>query len=342
MSSQADFNAAKVDDFSVRGAVGPVPRPYGEALLAAARLDPRIVCICADLPGPTETDLIRDELPDRYFEAGIAEANMVGMAAGFARCGDIPFVHSFCVFVTRRSYDQVANQIAYPALPVKIVGFIPGLTTPLGVSHQAIDDIALMRALPNMTIIEPCGPEQVGSAVSAAMAVDGPVYLRMKRPDGIGSGVRAGPIEAGKGEVIRRGPDGVVVACGLMVAAAVKAAEQLAARGIEVAVVNMPSIKPLDRKLLAEFAGQAGIVVTAENHSVIGGLGAAVADVLLEEAMPVGMARVGIQDTFAEGGTTSYLLSKYGLTAANIVSAYEVASRRRDQLHRRAAGMSSI
>ncbi len=340
MSSQADFNAAKVNDFSVRGAVGPVPRPYGEALLGAARLDPRIVCICADLPGPTETDLIRDELSDRYFEAGIAEANMIGMAAGFARCGDIPFVHSFCVFVTRRSYDQVANQIAYPALPVKIVGFIPGLTTPLGVSHQAIDDIALMRALPNMTVIEPSGPEQVGSAVDAALAVDGPVYLRMRRPDGIGSGGRAGPIQAGKGEIIRWGPRGMLVASGLMVAAAVEAAEQLAAQGIEVAVVNMPSIKPIDGKLLVDLARQSGIVVTAENHSVIGGLGSAVADVLLDEAIPVGMAKVGIKDTFAEGGTTPYLLSKYGLTAADIVKAYRLASGRRDQLYRRVAAIS--
>lgn len=340
MSTRIDSNAAKVDDFSVRGAVGPIPRPYGESLLNAAKHDPRIVCICADLPGPTETDLIRDEMPDRYFEAGIAEANMIGMAAGFARCGDIPFVHSFCVFVTRRSYDQVANQIAYPALPVKIVGFIPGLTTPLGVSHQAIDDIALMRALPNMTIIEPCGPEQVGSAVSAALAVKGPVYLRMKRPDGIGSGVHAGPIRAGKGEIIRIGSHGVLVASGLMVAAAMQAAEQLSKKGIEVMVVNMPTIKPIDRALLVGLAKQSGIVVTAENHSVIGGLGSAVADLLLEEAVPVGMARIGIQDTFAEGGTTPYLLTKYGLTADNIVSAYWLAAERRGLLRERAASMS--
>jgi transketolase len=340
MNSRTESIAAKVDDFSVRGAVGPVPRPYGEALLAAARHDPRIVCLCADLPGPTETDLIREHLPDRYIEAGIAEANMIGMAAGFARCGDIPFVHSFCVFVTRRAYDQVANQVAYPALPVKIVGFIPGLTTPLGVSHQAIDDIALMRALPNMTVIEPSGPEQVGSAVSAALAVPGPVYLRMKRPDGIGSGVAAGPITAGKGEIIRSGCDGLLVACGLMVAAAMQAAGQLAAMGIEVTVVNMPTIKPIDRELLVALAERCGVVVTAENHSVIGGLGAAVADCLMEEAVPVGLARVGIRDTFAEGGSTPYLLHKYGLTAETIVSAYRLAVERRELLSRRFAAKS--
>jgi transketolase len=334
MSVKIDSNQAKVDDFSVRGATGPIPRPYGEALLEAARKDSRIVCLCADLPGPTETDLIRDNLPERYFEAGIAEANMIGMAAGFARCGDIPFVNSFCVFVTRRCYDQVANQIAYPALPVKIVGFLPGLTTPLGVSHQAIDDIALMRALPNMTILEPCGPEQVGSAVQAALAIDGPVYLRMKRPDGIGSGVPAGAVVPGKGEIIREGTQGAIVACGLMVAAAVAAAEKLHAEGIEVTVVNIPTIKPLDRDLLVKLGRQSGIVVTAENHSIIGGLGAAVTELFSDEAVPVGMARVGIGDRFAEGGSTRYLLEKYGLTDDDIVRAYRVAAERRDRLRR--------
>jgi transketolase len=329
MSSAIDRDAAKVDDFSVRGTSGPVGRPYGEALLQAAIRDPRIVAFCADLPGPTETDLIRDRMPERYFEAGIAEANMIGMAAGFARCGDIPFVHSFCVFVSRRCYDQIANQVAYPNLPVKIVGFLPGLTTPLGVSHQAIDDIALMRALPNMMVIEPCGPEQVASAVEAALSVAGPVYLRMKRPDGIGSGVRAGPISPGKGEIIRRGPDGTIVASGLMVAAAVEAADELAKEGKSVSVVNMPSIKPIDRDLLIELATHGDVLVTAENHSIVGGLGSAVAEVIAEEGLSVAMVRIGVGDRFAEAGTTRFLLEKYGLTARDIAEAYRTASLKR-------------
>jgi transketolase len=326
--------AMTVDDFSSRGAVGPVPRLYGDALLAAARRDPRIVSLCADLPGPTETDLIRDELPEQYIECGIAEANMIGMAAGMARCGEIPFVHSFCVFLTRRSFDQVANQIAYPALPVKLIGFLPGLTTPLGVSHQAIDDIALMRALPNMTILEPSGPEQMGSIVDAALAVDGPVYVRMKRPDGSWSGANTSPVQAGRGEVLREGPHGTIIASGLMVSAALEAARQLAEQGIEAAVLNMASIKPLDRDLIVTCARGSGIVVTAENHSVIGGLGAAVADVILHAAIPVGFASVGIQDTFGEGGTTPYLFAKYGLTAASIVEAFARASERRELLRK--------
>lgn len=316
---------ATVEDFSVRGAIGPVPRPYGEALLAAARRDPRIVCLCADLPGPTETDIFREALRERYVDAGIAEANMVGMAAGMARSGEIPFVHSFCVFLTRRVYDQIANQIAYPRLPVKLVGFLPGLTTPLGVSHQAIDDIALMRALPNMTIIEPSGPEQTASAVAAAIEIDGPVYLRMKRPDGPHVGRTDVPLPRGTGLVLRQGSDGVVFASGLMVAEALTAAHILAAAGTEISVINMSTIKPLDRSLILEAARPSRVVVTAENHSIIGGLGSAVADVLIDADFPVAMERVGVRDTFAEGGTTRYLLTKYGLTAADIIEAYRGA-----------------
>ena len=209
MTTGAGENA-KVADFIARGAAKAIPRLYGDALVEAARRDPRIACLCADLPGPTETDAFQRELPDRFVDAGIAEANMIGMAAGMARCGDIPFVHSFCVFVTRRCYDQIANQVAYPRLPVKIVGFLPGLTTTLGVSHQAIDDIALMRALPNMTIIEPSGPEQLGATVAAALAIDGPVYLRMKRPDGPVADLAPRDLVPGVGEILRPGRDGAI------------------------------------------------------------------------------------------------------------------------------------
>jgi transketolase len=317
----------EVRDFIARGAAGPIPRLYGEALVAAARRDPRIVCLCADLPGSTETDLFREVLPKRHVEAGIAEANMIGMAAGMARAGDVPFVHSFCVFVTRRCYDQVANQVAYPRLPVKIVGFLPGLTTVLGVSHQAIDDVALMRALPNMTIIEPAGPEQLGAAVEAALAVDGPVYLRMKRPDGPVPDLRPRPIAPGI-ELLRDGPDGALVAAGLLVPEALAAAEQLAAEGIAVAVAAVARLKPLDTAGLVALGRRVPTVVTCENHSIIGGLGAAVAETFLENRVAVGFSRVGVRDTFAEGGTTPYLQARYGLTARDIVAAFRHASAR--------------
>jgi transketolase len=328
MSRSASAADHKVSDFIARGATGPLPRHYGDALVSAARHDPRIVCLCADLPGPTETDLFQTELPDRYFEAGIAEANMIGMAAGLARLGQIPFVHSFCVFVTRRAYDQVANQVAYPKLPVKIAGFLPGLTTMLGVSHQAIDDIALMRALPNMTVIEPRGPDQLADAVTAALETPGPVYLRLLRAGASAATVEHKPLRRA-GEVLRRGPDGTILACGLMVSAALEAAETLRKDGRDVSVVNMATLKPLDAALVVELARTTGIVVTAENHSIIGGLGSAVAETLMEAGVPAGFARVGIQDTFAEGGTTPYLHAKYGLAAGDIVAAYGRAAAQR-------------
>jgi transketolase len=321
--------ANKIADFISRGAKNKIPKLYGEALLAAARRDPRIVCLCADLPGPTETDLFKAEFPDRFFDAGIAEANMVGMAAGMARSGDIPFVHSFCVFVTRRCYDQIANQIAYPKLPVKIVGFLPGLTTALGVSHQAIDDIALMRALPNMTIIEPTGPEQMADAAEAALAVAGPVYLRLKRPDGSLEGLEPRPLAVGEGEILREGRDGAVVACGLMAEKAMAAAAELAGEGVELTIVAISTIKPLDEKLVVSLARKLGLVVVAENHSILGGLGSAVAESLLEAGVSAAFERVGVRDRFAEGGSTPYLQAKYGLDAAAIVNAYRRASAKR-------------
>lgn len=323
-----ELEALKVDDFISRGAQGPVPRLYGEALLDAARRDERIVCLCADLAGATETDLFRDALPERFIHTGIAEANMIGMAAGMARSGHIPFVHSFSVFATRRCFDQIAMQVAYPKMPVKIVGFLPGLTTLLGVSHQAIEDIALMRSLPNMSVIEPEGPAQLASTVEAALSIPGPVYLRLKRPDGpLPQGYQSRSLRPAKAEVLREGNQGTLVACGLMVEAALNAAEQLSKKGIDVSVLNMATVKPLDKDTLFEFARRTGVIVTAENHSIVGGLGSAVAEVLLEADIQVRFRRIGIRDTFAEGGTTPYLLKKFGLTANDIVAAVYSALR---------------
>ncbi len=334
MSTTSGENA-KVSDFIARGAAA-IPRLYGDALVEAARHDPRIVCLAADLRGPTETDLFAKEFPHRFVEAGIAEANMIGMAAGMARCGDIPFIHTFCAFATRRCFDQVAMQVAYPALPVKIAGFLPGLTTSLGVSHQAIDDIALMRALPNMTIIEPSGPEQMAAAVSAALSVDGPVYLRMNRPNAGASVPEARELTIGRGEVLRSGVEGTIIACGMSVAAALSAAETLAQEGLEIGVVNMASIKPLDEAMVIACARRSGLIVVAENHSIIGGLGSAVAETLLEAGILAGFARVGVGDRFAEGGSTPYLQAKYGLDAKAIVQACHRAVARRASLRAQA------
>jgi transketolase len=308
-----------VGDFTSRGAV---PRVYGEALVELARNDPRVVCLVADLSPATETDLFRDTFPKRFHNLGIAEANMMGVAGGMARCGERPFVHTFSVFATRRSYDQVAMQIAYPSAPVTIVGFLPGLTTLLGVTHQAIDDIALMRALPGMTVIEPADMESVRAAVHAAVTHPGPVYLRMRRAEGPLQDVfTPRPLTLGRAEVRRTGGDAVVFACGLMVDIAEIAAERLARQGRSVAVIDMHTIKPLDVESVRQWATRTGNVVTAENHSIVGGLGSAVAETLMEAGIHARFRRVGVRDTFAEGGSTPYLFRKYGLDADAVEAA---------------------
>ena len=177
----------------------PLPRSYGDALMEAAKADERIVALCADLVTPTETDQFRDELPERFHNVGIAEANMIGMAGGMARSGEIPFCHSFCAFITKRVLDQITMQAAYPNLPVKIVGFLPGVATILGVSHQAIEDVAIMRAIPNMAIFEPSGPEYHAAMVKLALEWDGPAYLRMKRPETTPDAFTPQSLEIGKG-----------------------------------------------------------------------------------------------------------------------------------------------
>ncbi len=300
----------------------PLPRSYGDALMDAALKDPRIVCLSADLTPPTETDRFRDELPERFHNVGIAEANMIGIAGGMARSGEIPFVHSFCAFVTKRCFDQITMQAAYPNLPVKIVGFLPGVATLLGVSHQAIEDVAMMRSVPNMMVFEPSGPQYHAAAVELALQHDGPVYLRMKRPEVITDDpIVQQPLTYGKGVVQREGHDLTIIAAGLEVVEALSAAEQLAADGIDAAVVDMHTIKPIDRELILDQANTTGAIVTAENHNVIGGLGSAVAEVLADAGIGLPFRRVGIQDHFCEGGTTPYLLKKFGLDSTAIIDA---------------------
>jgi transketolase len=294
-------------------------RSYGHALLAAAREDERIVCLGADLSQPTQTDLFRDQIPDRFFMMGIQEANMVGAAGGMARVGDIPFCHSFCAFITRRVYDQVAMQVAYPNLPVKLVGFLPGLATELGPSHQAIDDVALMRALPNMIVLEPQGPEQVGAAVAAALTYPGPVYLRLMVDRGkTNDDAPLVPLVIGKGLVLREGRDIALIAAGIMVREATRAADLLAEKGVSASVVNMGCLKPIDGNLVIEMGTTHRAILTVENHSKIGGLGSAVAEVLAESALGVKFGMAAINDVFSEGASLNYLLEKHGLKATSL------------------------
>jgi transketolase len=239
-----------------------------------------------------------------------------------ARSGEIPFVHSFCAFITKRCFDQITMQAAYPNLPVKLVGFLPGVATLLGVSHQAIEDVAMMRAVPNMLVLEPSGPEYFAAAVKLALEHQGPAYLRMKRPETPpAETLAAQPLTMGRGVVCSEGNDLTIIASGLSVPHAKKAAEDLAQQNVSAAVIDMPCIKPFDNELVLEQAAKTGAIVTAENHSIIGGLGSAVAEALSDAGIGLPFKRVALADRFAEGGSTPYLFEKYGLDSKAIVSA---------------------
>ncbi len=299
----------------------PLPRSYGDALIEAARADERIVALCADLVPPTETDRFRDELPERFHNVGIAEANMIGMAGGMARSGEIPFCHSFCAFITKRVLDQITMQAAYPNLPVKFVGFLPGVATLLGVSHQAIEDVAILRAVPNMAVFEPSGPEYHAAMVKMALDWNGPAYLRMKRPETTPPAFEPQSLEIGKGVIRREGCDLAIVSAGLCVSEALKAADILSGEGVEAGVVDMASLKPIDESLIIECARTTGAIVTAENHNIIGGLGSAVAEVLARAGIGLPFRCVGVRDRFCEGGKTPYLMNKFGIDAPAIAEA---------------------
>ncbi|MEV6258800.1 transketolase C-terminal domain-containing protein [Nocardia sp. NPDC051911] len=295
-------------------------KPYGRALLELARERPEILCLSGDLTRQCEIDLFQNELPERFIHAGMAEANMMSMAGALARCGHIPFVHTFGVFATRRPYDQIANAIAYPGLPVRIIGFMPGVSTPGGPSHQAIDDVALMRALPNMTVVDVADAVEVSQVTRAIVDVPGPVYVRLKRGEIPVIFDEDHQLDLDRANVLTSGTDVALFASGMMLAAALAAARVLGARGVSTSVVNVPVIKPIDRATVEAVAAEARVVITAENHSIIGGLGSAVAETIAEAGLGRPLRRIGLRDTFAEGSLTGpYLFEKYGLSTQRLV-----------------------
>jgi len=300
-----------------------VLKPYGEALLALARKRRDIVCLGADLTRQTETDIFRDGLPDRFINVGMAEANMIGIAGGLARAGHVVFVNTFGVFCTRRCYDQIAMSVAYPGLNVKIVGFMPGLSSPGGPSHQAIEDVALMRALPNMTVVDPADATEVTQSVAAVVDHPGPVYLRLKRGENPVIFADDHKLDLTKAQVLKgtQRSDVCIIAAGMMIPAALAAANTLEQNGLSTTVINTPVIKPLDAQTIVAAARQSRIVITAENHTVVGGLGSAVAETLAEAAVGVSLRRIGIADVFAESGSREFLFNRYGLSTQHIVAA---------------------
>jgi transketolase len=295
-------------------------KPYGRALVELARGRPEIVCLSGDLTRQCEIDLFQAEIPGRFIHAGMAEANMMGIAGALARSGHIPFVHTFGVFATRRPLDQIVNAIAYPRLPVRIVGFMPGVSSPGGPSHQAIEDVALMRALPGMTVIDVADATETAQVVTAIADLPGPVYLRLKRGEIPVIFPGSHRLTLGQAQVLTAGTDVALLASGMMLAPALAAATHLRSHDISVSVVNVPVIKPLDTATVLAAATAARVVVTAENHTIIGGLGSAVAETLAEAGLGRPLRRVGLQDTFAEGAQTApYLFAKYGLTTQHLI-----------------------
>ncbi|ACX51621.1 Transketolase central region [Ammonifex degensii KC4] len=308
---------------------------YGKALVELGEEWPEVVVLDADLAKSTKTILFKKRFPERFFDFGVAEQNMFGVAAGLAAAGKIPFCSTFAVFAAGRAFDQIRQSIAYPRLNVKIGASHAGITVGEdGASHQAIEDLALMRALPGMTVFVPADAVETYGAVRAALEIDGPVYIRLGRAP---VPVIHGPdfvFRPGEAVCLREGKDATIIATGIMVAQALEAAQALAAEGIEVRVLDMHTLKPLDAAAVVRAALETGAVVTAEEHNIIGGLGSAVAEVLGEEC-PVPLKRVGIRDVFGESGKPEELLKKYGLTPAHLVEAVkEVISRKKSLFHR--------
>lgn len=294
---------------------------YGHALKTEVYKNPNVVVLEADLGNATKSNAFKEVAPERYFNMGISEQDLIGTAAGFAAAGKIPLASTFAVFATGRAFEQVRNSVCYPKLNVKICATHAGLTVGAdGGSHQAIEDISLMRTLPNMTVINPADAKEAEAAVLAAIDYQGPVYIRLGRAETKDIHDDSYHFEWGKAEVLRQGSDVSIFATGIMTAKALDAAETLAKQGVQAEVINVHTIKPLDEETVIASAKKTGKVVTAEEHSIIGGLGSAVAEVLARQC-PTKQAFVGVQDSFGESGSPNDLLEKYGLTTEAIVKA---------------------
>jgi transketolase len=293
---------------------------YGQALAELGEEIKDIVVLDADLSKSTKTSVFAKKFPERFFNMGIAEQNLMGTAAGLATCGKIPFASTFAIFATGRAFEQVRNSICYPQLNVKIAATHAGITVGEdGATHQSIEDIALMRAIPHMTVINPADAEEAKQAVRAAALHKGPVYLRFGRHPVETIFDENYKFEIGKGVILKEGKDVAIIATGVMVGEALKAAKILVGEGINAMVVNISTIKPIDKEVILK-AAECGAIVTAEEHNIIGGLGSAVVEVLAEEK-PTPIKRIGIADEFGQSGNPDELLKIYHLTAEDIAKA---------------------
>lgn len=291
---------------------------YGEALVELGKLNKNIVVLDADLTKSTKTNLFKEAFPERHINVGIAEADLVGTAAGLATCGKIPFASTFAMFAAGRAFEQIRNTVAYPKLNVKIAPTHAGVSVGEdGGSHQSIEDIALMRAIPGMVVLSPADAVETKKMVFAAAEYEGPVYLRMGRLDVPTIFDENYEFKIGVGNKLKDGKDATVIATGLMTARALEAANKLEEEGYSVRVINMGTIKPLDTEIVLKAAKETNLLVTVEEHSIIGGLGSAVAE-YLSEVHPSKVIRIGVNDRFGQSGKAEEVLKEYGLTAENI------------------------
>lgn len=302
-------------------------KPYGAAFTEYSRTHEDVVCVTNDLTASCEADEFRSQFPDRYFSLGMAEQNLVGVLAGLAREGFTPFYPSFSVFTTRRPYEQIALSVAYPALKVRLIGFLPGLTTPGGVTHQANDDIALMSQLPNMTVIEVGDATEARTVLDAIDDIEGPVFLRMLR--GQVPVLFDTPFEFRKARQLSAGSEVLILSTGVQTEASMRVVADARDAGIDVGLIHISTLKPFDDPDVLQRIAEAKTVITAENHLIRGGLGTTVAEIIADGGHGTRLIRVGIRDTFTHGGGKDYLFDYYGIAERHIASAVESAIGRR-------------
>ena len=301
-----------------------VARPHQQNFIDWSADKPEVVVLTADLTNSCEVGKWRDTYPSRYFSMGMAEQNMLGVAAGMAREGFEPWLHTFAVFLYRRPLDQLQMSIAYPALKVRLVGFLPGIMTPGGVTHQAIEDLAIMRSIPNMTILEVGDATEAESMLDVAHAIDGPVYIRQLRGEVSRIFPKDEPMEFNKARVLSQGDDITLITSGIMTEEALRAIPLIQERGVSVQHLHVSTIKPFDdpQVIKAVTSAKKG-VVTMENHTVVGGVGSAVAELMAEHGSTAPLRRIGVRDTYAHGASQKYLMAELGLNADALVAAVE-------------------
>jgi transketolase len=303
-------------------------RVHAKNLVKWTANKPEVLVLSADLTSSTEIDLFREKYPDRFLSMGIAEQNMLSFAAGLAREGYVPFVHTFAVFIYRRAYDQISMSIAYPNLPVRMIGFLPGITTPGGATHQAIEDIAIMRSLPNMTVLECGDATEVESVLEVTAGIQGPVYVRMLR--GEIPRLFTSPMKLGKVRLLSEGNDIVILTSGIMTGEAMRAIHVLKKRGLSIQHMHISTLKPFtDTSAINAIRRSSFGVITMENHTIVGGLGTIIAEKMAEAGISKKLIRIGLRDTFSHGASKQYLLKEHSMDALSLVSQVETMTGRR-------------